>query len=333
MKSLDEVAKKTRIKWLRQLGQEALLQYGLRDANLRFISESSFAVFRVDTADQRFALRISPEPPSGKWLTWGNAELIWLEALRREAGLPVPVPASAPDGTTVLRVATDKIPDGRQVTLLQWVPGKRIGKRPPPDLARQIGAFMGQMHQHTEHFSLPTDMDRPHTQWDKLTYWQDPQNDTSALLSQDERDLCSVASVRLLAEIEQIGTKEDYGLVHADLTLNNCLLENGQLQVIDFGDSRYASHFYDIAVPLTDFTEYWSISDQKYQALCTEFYEGYSSVRPLGERYETAVETFMIARAFDVVEWIHLDWPSVTHFSFGPELLSLSLQRIREYMK
>ena len=101
--------------------------------------------------------------------------------------------------------------------------------------------------------------------------------------------------------------------------------------MVDFADSRYASHYYDIAVPLTDFAEYWHIDHQEYERLRGEFYEGYSSVRPLGRWYESAVETFMVARAFDVVEWIHLDWPSPTRFSFGPELLSQSLRQIRDY--
>lgn len=101
--------------------------------------------------------------------------------------------------------------------------------------------------------------------------------------------------------------------------------------MIDFGDCRYASHYYDIAVPLTDFTDYWHIDQPETERPRAEFYEGYSSVRALGRRYEAAVETFMVARAFDVVEWIHLDWPSPTHFPFGPELLAQSLQRIRDY--
>jgi Ser/Thr protein kinase RdoA (MazF antagonist) len=190
-----------------------------------------------------------------------------------------------------------------------------------------MGAFMAQLHHHAEHFALPDGITRSHTSWDKLAYWQDRRNDTSATLTAEQRDLCAMAAERLSAEIEQIGTDRDYGLIHADLHLHNCLLHEGKLGVIDFADCRFASYFYDIAVPLTYLDEH-----RNYEALRAAFYEGYASVRSLPDQSETAVQTFMVARAFDIIEWIHFDWPSPTHFSFGPELLASAIRRIRCYM-
>lgn len=331
MKSFDQVTQTTQRTWLKQLAEAALGRYGIENAKLKIISTPSSTVFRVDAVNQRYVLRVNSEP-SDRWLKWTEAELLWLLAIKRDTNLSVPEPIAALNGTFVHKVYTNKIPEGRLVTLLRWMPGQSISKRPVPDLVRQIGAFMAQLHNHTEQFSLPENINRPHTKWNKLLYWQDRQNDTSDTLTTEQRDLCASASERLFAEIEEIGTSEDYGLVHADLTLNNCLLHQGQLNVIDFADSRYASHYYDMAVPLTDFTQYWRIGVHEYERLRAEFCEGYSSVRSLGRRYESAVETFMVARAFDVVEWIHLDWPSPTAFPFGPELLSQSLQRIRGYL-
>jgi Ser/Thr protein kinase RdoA (MazF antagonist) len=208
------------------------------------------------------------------------------------------------------------------------MPGRILEDRPKPNLLAQMGAFMAQLHYHTEQFALPDGITLPHTSWDKLRYWQDRQNDTSAILTTEQRNLCAVASQRLLAEIEQVGTDADYGLIHADLSMHNCLVHQGQLRVIDFADCRFGSHFYDISVPLTYLDEY-----QNYEASRAAFYEGYSSVRPLGEGYKAVVETFMVARSFDMIEWIHFDWPSLTHFWFGPELLSSAIRRIRHYMQ
>ena len=333
MKSFDQVSRRTQRTWLKELATIALERYGIRSAELRFISESSAIVFKVLTGSDEYVLRVNPESVSDAWITRTTGELLWLMALRRDTDLVVPKPVLAEDGSFVQKVNTRKIPEGRLVDLLHWMPGKPIGKQPSLKLSGQMGVFMAQLHAHTETFSLPIENNRPHTSWEKLTYWQDPQNDTSALLTANQRQLCADASRRLFIEIEEIGTEEDYGLVHADMTLNNCLLEQGQLGVIDFADSRYSSHYYDLAVPLVDFTEYWQIENRKYEQLRERFYQGYSGVRPLGSRYESAVETFMVARAFDVVEWIHLDWPSVTYFSFGPELLSQSLQQIQAYMQ
>jgi Ser/Thr protein kinase RdoA (MazF antagonist) len=331
MKAFGQVTRATQRTWLAQLAQAALRQYGIEHAKIRFIAESSSTVFRVDTPGQQYALRINSEPLE-QWMRWTEGELLWLMALRRDTALVVPEPIAAPDGTFVQRVSSKTMPEGRFVSLLRWIPGQRIGKHPAPDVARHIGAFMAQLHNHTEQFRLPEEVNRPHTFWDKLRCWQDQQNDTSATLTTEQRALCAIASEQLLSEINDIGTTEDYGLVHADMTLNNCLLRHGQLNVIDFADCRFSSHYYDIAVPLTDFTEYWHASELEYERLQAAFYEGYSYVRPLGKRYESAVSTFMVARAFDVIEWIHLDWLSVTHVPFGPELLSRSLDQIRAYL-
>ena len=86
-------------------------------------------------------------------MRWTEAELLWLFALKRDTELSVPEPIAAPNGTLVHRVSTNKIPEGRVVTLLRWIPGRRIGKHPVPPLVRQIGAFMAQLHDHTERFS------------------------------------------------------------------------------------------------------------------------------------------------------------------------------------
>lgn len=333
MKSFTEVTRATQIKWLRQLGEMALRQYGIENAQLRFISKSSSFIFRVDAQGQQYALRIDSEPAHDQWQMWTQGELFWLSALRQDVGLLVPEPVEATDGTLVPCVSTANIPDGRLVTVLKWIPGQRIRKRPMPNVVSQIGAFMAQLHNHTEQFSLPDDISRPHTDWRKLTYWQDPKNDTSNLLTVEQRNLCAEASHRLLADIEALGIHEDYGLIHADLTLDNCLLHQNQLWVIDFADCRFASHFYDIAALLTNLMEYWSITQNEYEDFREEFYQGYRQFRPLKHEHEQTVALFEAARAFDIVEWIHLDWPDLTYFPFDLEILPQAIQRIRDYMQ
>ena len=257
MKSFDQVTRTTQRKWLRQLAEAALRRYGIDNAKLRFITESCVMIYRVGTEYDQFVLRVDTELPIEKWIVMSEGELLWLMALQQDTDLIVPEPVFAQDGTGVQVVKTKEIPEGRIVTMLRWIPGQHVRKRTSPKLARQLGAFMAQLHIHTETFSLPEKFNRDRTSWRKLRYWQDSQNDTSKLLTDDQRILCAKASERLLLEIEDIGTESDYGLVHADMALKNCLLHQGQLGVIDFADCRFSSHYYDIAVPLTDFTDYW----------------------------------------------------------------------------
>jgi Ser/Thr protein kinase RdoA (MazF antagonist) len=326
MKPFDQVARATRINRWRRLGETTLHQYNIKDAKLRFVSDTAFVVFRVDTPSQRYVLRIDPELADDRWLPMLKAEICWLSALRRDTALAVPEPITAQDGTSVQVVSVEGIPGPHLVTLLRWMPGRLIGNHPTRKIMAQVGAFMAHLHCHAEHFVLPDGASRPHTEWGKLSYWQDPRNDTSATLTAQQRDLCATASERLLADIEQFGRDSDYGLIHADLHLGNCLLYDGTLQVIDFGDCHFASYFYDIAVPLTFLTEHPDL-----EALRASLYDGYTRVRSLPDHAEAAVQTFTVARAFDLIEWIHLDWPSPTYRPWGPQLLDSSIQQIRDY--
>jgi Ser/Thr protein kinase RdoA (MazF antagonist) len=328
MKPFDQVARATQRKRLRRLGEIALKRYGRDGAKLRFISDTASFVFRVDWRGKRYALRIDSEPANEEWLAMLKAEMAWLAALRRDTALAVPEPVPALDGTLEQVVAVDGVPGPRLVSLLRWMPGRLIGDRPTPRILAQMGAFMAQLHHHAEGFAFPDGATRSHTAWDKLAYWCDRQNDTSATLTAEERDLCAAAAERLQAEIARVGRDRDYGLVHADLHLHNCLLHEGELGVIDFADCRFASYFCDMAVPLT-----YLDGRPDYERLRAAFYEGYTAVRSLPAGYEGVVQTFMVARAFDIVEWIHLDWPSPTHFPFGPALLASAMRRIRDYME
>jgi Ser/Thr protein kinase RdoA (MazF antagonist) len=257
-----------------------------------------------------------------------ETEQCWLTALRHDTTLSVPEPVQALDGTFIQKVGTSQLPEGRIVTLLRWIPGQPVGKHRTTSVLLQLGASMAQLHRHAEQFVFPPPLSRPQTEWNKLLSWQDSEYDTSATLTAEQRAICSEASQQLLIEIAQIGTATEYGLIHADLTFENCLLDHGELSLIDFAECRYASHFYDMAVPLAELHD-----PRTADALRAAFFTGYSSVRPLGERYEGAIETFIVARAFDVLEWIHLDWPSVHYHAYGPELLQRSLQTIQRYLR
>lgn len=327
MNTAEEITRKAKIEQFQHLAEAALTRYGITNASLTFVSETANIVFGVHAPKQRHALRIDPFPPDPELLSTLEAELVWLSALQKDTTLNVPEPVPAQDSALVQVVSTPDFPAGHPVTLLKWLPGKLAEEQPTPDILKQMGAFMAQLHCHAEQFTFPAGLTRAHTTWDKLAYWSNPKHDTTKTITAEQRQLCSRAAERLLAEIEQIGTQAEYGLIHADLHLANCLLHEGELGVIDFADCRFASFFYDMAVPLTYLDE-----RPDYMELKAAFFDGYSSVRNLPDGYEAAIQTFMVARALDIIEWIHFDWPDPNYFSFGPGLLAEALRRIQNYM-
>ena len=327
MKKFTDLSRLTQRKKLKELGKAALARYNIKNSDLRFISDTSNVIFRVDTPNQRYVLRIDPEPIQPNFKMRIETELCWLLALRQDTELEIPIPVQTGEGHLVIAVSTAAIPNGRYVSLLKWIDGNLIGERPTLKSLRQLGTFMAKLHNHADHFKLPDHLNAPITNWDKLNYWHDPNSDISKNLTPYQQELCAAASFKLLDEIKQISTAENYGLIHADLNLYNCLKHQGELKIIDFGDCRIDSYFYDFAVPLTYLDELDNY-DALYAALC----EGYNRIRPLTPEHLKTVETFIFARALDMIEWAHFDWPSLNHFPWGADFVAKYTHNIKQFM-
>lgn len=328
MKLLVKLSQAQKRRRFKKLAEVALQKYDIGKTNLKFVIDTSNVVFRVDTPTTPYVLRVNSESPTQRWQMMTKAELCWLAALRRDTDLAVPEPVTASDGEDVHVVATDAIPDGRIVTMLRWMEGELIGDEPTLDIVSQTGTFMAHLHRHADTFVFPEGITRAHTDWqEKLTYWHVQEDITSTSLSAEDIALCATASQKMLVDIAQIGTEQDYGLIHADLHFHNCLLHQGQVRVIDFADSRFTSYFYDMAVTLAEVYHY-----DNYDAFQTAFFDAYTQVRALPDHTLDAVQTFIVARAFDIIEWIHLDWTSLHQFPFGPAMKQTAMQRIRDYI-
>lgn len=327
MVTFDLLSRNKKRKRLRNLGRKALSNFDIDQADLKLISDTTNFVFRVDTADSRYVLRVDPELPDNGRASMHAEEQLWLSSLRQDTDLQVPTPVPAENGALVQLISTAELPEGRLVTLLSWMPGKLVGKRPSKKVMMQLGAFMSELHQHTEKFSLPKGSVRTAIDWSKrLRYWQDSNNDTSNTLSGQQQELCAYTSEFLLKDILRIGCENNYGLIHADLHTYNCLRDDGELKVLDFDDCCIASHFYDLAVPLT------YLDDRKdYSSLKKSFYAGYLKNRSLPENFHAYVETFMVARAFDIISWVYYCWPDLESFPEGQKILNTAIKRIEKY--
>ena len=150
-----ERTRRSRLYHFRQLAQSALAAYGLADANLSFIQYGENITYRVDHPSarpgvpgespyhpNRYLLRILAMDDEQATLS----ELTWLAALHQEAGLPVPMPVAAPDGQLLLRIATPAIPQGRVVSLMRWLDGRKIQKGTQPHHLKALGQVVARLH-------------------------------------------------------------------------------------------------------------------------------------------------------------------------------------------
>ncbi|MGN7761066.1 phosphotransferase enzyme family protein [Paenibacillus sp. 22594] len=106
-----------------------------------------------------------------------------------------------------------------------------------PNVFEQWGKVMGKMH------ALAKSYDPVHIrpQWFQHNLLQDEFLHKDPLIAEKWR--------QYRAAFKQLSvTRDEYGLIHGDLHHSNVLLHQGNLTLLDFGDSEYHWYAYDIAI-------------------------------------------------------------------------------------
>ncbi len=225
-----------------------------------------------------------------------ESELRWLEALRREAGLPAPEPVRAEDGSPVPLVCFEGAVNPRPCALLRWVPGMNKDDALGPEDAAQIGACAARIHRHSERRDPPSGFVRPRA-WD----WEWVFDESAplwtggeSLLSPGELGVLRAAAERVREELRELGDDRSvFGVIHRDLTPQNFVFHGGMAYAIDFDDCGLGHYLFDLAVAL------WALEiygPERATALQGALAEGYIPERPLPGGHLPHLHAFMALR-------------------------------------
>jgi len=297
---------------LRRLAVRALECYPLVDPQLRFITHGENTTFRVDASmpvkrsghttlePSRFLLRVHRPRRHGRdvdSLAAIQSELDWLTALRAGTDLAVPEPQPTSDGRLVATVELADAGEPRCCSLLRWLDGRRHTDSPRPIYLRRLGAAMARLHNHADGWSRPEGFVR--IRWDAETFFGDTMEyggiDAARvwdLVPADLRHRFDDVAVRVGRRMDQLGTEPDtFGLIHADLHLDNALFAGSEARLIDFDDCGFGYRMYDVAVAL------WELRHRSdYCAIRDAFVEGYSEHRVLTRDQLVDLDLFIAAR-------------------------------------
>ena len=130
-------------------------------AHLVNLSENH--TFRIDRDDGRhFILRV--HRPGYQSSDAIESELSWIRALRRDAGLPVPVPLAGKDGRLLQHLSLG-LDEPRAAVLFRFEAGRepRESEKLEP-LFMRLGEIAAHLHRHAETFVPPAGFARP--KWD-----------------------------------------------------------------------------------------------------------------------------------------------------------------------
>lgn len=293
---------RTQVTRLRRLAVQALDAYPLESPSIRFVTHGENTTFRVSTSnDGEFLLRVHRPNRHGRGVDSAAAvrsELDWLLALRTGADVSAPEPMLTISGDSTVTVAAPGVPEPRVCSLLRWMDGRiRYESYKPVHLRRLAGA-MARLHNHASQWRPPPGFIR--MRWDHEGFFGDKMEYGGVgsaacwdLVPVDVRRSFHRVADHVGAVMKELGDGPDaFGLIHADLHLENALFAGDDVRLIDFDDCGFGYWHYDIAVSL------WELRRlPDYAVYRDAFVAGYREHRPLdGERLDERIDTFIAAR-------------------------------------
>lgn len=182
-----------------------------------------------------------------------RSELLWVEALQRDAGVPTPSPRHGADGDFVQFLKDD---GGASWTAVgfDFVTGTILEDQTHfADHFVEIGRLTAQLHGHSRGWARPAGFQRFDWTVDDMTgglaRWGDWRN---APLTTGDRAVLERAETTARATLSGIPrTPQHWGLIHSDLRPSNVMTHEGAMTIIDFDDCGYGYFLYDFGSALT----------------------------------------------------------------------------------
>lgn len=309
MTNYYQLSGKERQELLTKMAEKSAGYWNIDIAAIAPLDLDTNALFTItDGNEQSFVLRIS-DPKNCHNSDELTAELLWLDALRRETDIDIRVPIKTVSGELFVTVEYPPVPEPRFVTVFDKVPGEELGKQLNEKNIREWGKLAARLHRHGREFSLPRGLNLRNYR-SILPYCQSGFDPVEPILLDKVDEAVGIDSSKastykkvieiLNREIDEIYRKHPRPiLMHHDLHDWNVLVDGDRLYAIDFEDLILGQPILDIGVAL------YSISTKDE---CDEyirfFKEGYSTILPWPEDYPGQLKKLFLGRRIMLVNWL-----------------------------
>ena len=108
-------------------------------------------------------------------------------------------------------------------------------------------------------------------------------------------------------------------MIHADLHPRNLVVDGERLHVIDFDDSGFGWHMYELAVGLFSYQGH-----PRFREIVGAVFGGYREVRPLNAELAALLPLFLLARSLAQIGWL-ADRPEVAKPRAARPLVGIAL--------
>ena len=287
------------------IAREAASQWGIQVSELELLPLTENIVFSVtDVAGHKYVLRL--HRPGYHSFEELYSEQQWTRALRK-ADIDVPVPIQTRLGSYYCKVNVRN--EVRYCGMLEWVHGNSMASFLEGDVTTEvvrkifsrIGGLLAKIHNQACGWELPKDFSRHSFNVDGFfgerpfwgRFWD------ARLADEEQRQWLGEVREQLSGVLTRYGEcPETYSLIHADLHPRNVIVAGEQLHIIDFDDSGFGWHQYDITVALFHYRGH-----SEFAVMQDALFDGYRKQRRLTDEAIRYVPLFLVIRALASIGW------------------------------
>jgi Ser/Thr protein kinase RdoA (MazF antagonist) len=290
--------------------RQALASFGVAPADLRFVHLSENVTFKVTDARDGSLLTLRLHRPWYHDIVALRSERLWTRALI-QAGVAAPEPLLTLDGEDFVQVEVTATGERRWAGLARWIDGELLAGvvARETDVAAnarhfaRLGTIIATLHDLATGWMPPAGFKRhaldagglmgPTPFWGP--FWE------HAIFSPAERSLLLGTRDTLHRALMRYDKPaRTFSLIHADLHPRNVVINGTHAAVIDFDDTGFGYHQYDLAVALVSYQDH-----PEFSAFRDSCIAGYRSVRAIAEQDLALLPMFLLIRDMVQIGWFH----------------------------
>ena len=282
-------------------GQAALSNFNLpAGCQLQLLSLSENATYLVTEPGSRRRHILRLHRPGYRSRAEIESELTWITAIQAQSIAQTP-PVIRTQNDQMVAEFRDVYARTQHAVLFAHIDGASPEEDNLCDAFRQVGAISADLHRHSQNWQQPTGFTRP--VWDEESaiginghwgYWRN-----NADVGLTEARLLEQLDTELRKQLATYGRPaERYGLIHGDMRQTNLLVKDGKVNVIDFDDSGFSWHLYELACSLS-FIE----ANPQRDAFTAAWLDGYRTGVTLNREDLAIIPALVMLRRLLLVGW------------------------------
>lgn len=302
----EKVVMYDRTKILKHI-KPCLKEWGITTQNISFAYESENFIYKVKAEDGRkYAMRV--HRPGSHDLAELNSEQVWMQALS-DYGVNVPKSYKTLNGDYLVQAKGEGF--SAYVSLMAWVEGQTLGKALEANkksdfhikMMEALGSVCARMHNQAVSWKPPKQFKRY-----KMTAENLMGNESylekfgkAIGMTSEQRKIIISSRAKVIERLKAYGQDQrTYSVIHADMHDNNVIVSESDLVVLDFDDTCFGWHQYDLVTTLIEYGDY-----ENYEDYSDAMIRGYRQERELSGEDLELLPLFLYLRTLSLMDWIH----------------------------